>query len=183
MPIPFNIHGPQISSSDEAQKRRYRQHVGKSGKRWLVAIQPNEGDNVYVEGGPNSDGFGGRTLQFTLEDDSVVSLKGPWLSGPDGLFKDTGYDIRDKHLTRGVVSLDRVMNDFYKPYWYVGVLHYDSELVLGPMSRVRDIAKHWAHKLRRKVWYSVSSGGGSSASWADGPGPQFGPRPPSEMRP
>ena len=63
---------PMSCSSYEAEKRRYKKVIGKSGRVWLYAIQDNPADNIYVSGGENSDGFGGRTLSFTLEDGTNV---------------------------------------------------------------------------------------------------------------
>jgi hypothetical protein len=73
--------------------RKYKMLTGKSGKRWFIAIQPNEGDNVYCEGGPGSDGFGGREIAFTLDSGEVVKVIGPWHSNSGALLADTGYDL------------------------------------------------------------------------------------------
>ena len=57
--VRFNIHQGMTCGSEEAEKRCYKLLRGTSGRRWLVALQPNEADNVYVEGEVGSDGFGG----------------------------------------------------------------------------------------------------------------------------
>ena len=48
---------PMICASAEAESRRYRKYVGKSGRIYLVADQPDAGANVYVEGGPKGRGI------------------------------------------------------------------------------------------------------------------------------
>ena len=94
---------PMICGSAVAEQNVYWLHVGKNGHRWLVADRPDCGSYVYVEGGPDSDGFGGRTLRFELVTGEVLELKGPWHSNSEALFAATGVDVRDKHLTFGVV--------------------------------------------------------------------------------
>lgn len=64
--IEFTIHRTMVCGSYEAEKRIYKMLVGKLGKRWLIAIQENSADNVYIEGGKSSDGFAGRTLNFYI---------------------------------------------------------------------------------------------------------------------
>ena len=84
MPVRFNIYQSMISGQGDAQSHVYRLLHGKSGRRWLVAVQPNEADNIYVEGRAGSDGFGGATLKFELENGETVALTGPWKTGADG---------------------------------------------------------------------------------------------------
>jgi len=99
----------------EAEIRKYKKLIGKSGRIWLVAIQDNPADNIYVSAASAENqpgykgfrGFAGRTLTFELEDGDILELQGPWATNSDALFKDTGYDIRDKYLTFGVIGLSR----------------------------------------------------------------------------
>jgi hypothetical protein len=152
-----------ICGSHEAEVRKYKMYVGKSGRRWLVAIQPNEADNIYVEGGPNSDGFAGRTLDFTLENGEVVSLKGPWHTNSGSLFADTGVDIRDKNLTFVVIGLDRTYTD--KGYRTIikDVIYKDEKPTIGEYYRGTKLAMSLAKKLNKPVMcYSKSAEGSSS---------------------
>ena len=135
-----------LSGRDIAEAAVYRRIDGKSGQVWLIAKQPNEADGVYVHNpkAKNSDGFGGATLEFKLEDGSIYRAKGPWKTGPDGLFVDTGYDIREKHAT--VVVIGRARSYDYSRDKYYGqcvigdVLYEETEPVIGKFDRVKDIA-------------------------------------------
>ena len=98
---------PIICGSAEAESRKYYKYVGKSGKIWLVADQEDAAANIYAEGGPNSDGFGGRTLTFQLVNGSEIKLKGPWHTNAQALFEETGIDVRDRHYTFVVISRRR----------------------------------------------------------------------------
>ena len=46
----FTISTGMTCGSAEAENRTYKLIVGRTGRRWLVAIQPDEADNTYVEG-------------------------------------------------------------------------------------------------------------------------------------
>lgn len=165
--IKFSIHGPMKCGSSEAESQTYHKYTGKSGKIWLVANQPNAADNVYVEGGKDSDGFAGRTLSFKLVDGCTLKLTGPWHSNADALFTDTGVDVRDKYLTQGIVALDRQYedNDYHKPYIYSDVIHYDKSPVIGCFNRIETLAQEFANSTDKIVFYAfISSGGGSSGS-------------------
>tara|TARA_R110000787_G_scaffold19874_16_gene59191 strand:- start:137 stop:676 length:540 start_codon:yes stop_codon:yes gene_type:complete len=164
MPVQFNIHGPMILSSGDAAERTYKAYVGKSGKTWCVADQESAADNIYVDGGPNSRGMAGRTLTFKLSDGGEIQLQGPWKTGAGELYKDTGVDIRDAYFTRGVVSRHRINGKtFYAPDFYVGVLHYDDQPVLGAYNRVDRIAQRIADDLGEPVFMAVTSKGGGCA--------------------
>jgi hypothetical protein len=152
---------PMVCGSAEAESRRYHKYVGKSGKIWLVADQPDAAANVYVEGGPNSDGFGGRTLTFTLVDGTELKLKGPWHANSDSLFQDTGIDVRDKHYTFVVIIRGRESGKQYESIM-MDVLYKDDEPQLGSFHRGDLLAREWAQGLGAPVFlYSQSSGGSS----------------------
>lgn len=152
---------PMICGSAEAESRRYYKHVGKSGKIWLVADQEDAAANVYVEGGPNSDGFAGRTLTFPLVDGTEIKLKGPWHANADAMFADTGVDVRDKHRTFVVVSRDRKSGKNYESIM-VDVLYRDDEPQIGSFHRGDEIARQWAREIGAPVYcYSASAGGSS----------------------
>ncbi|MCK9273424.1 hypothetical protein M0P65_07855 [Candidatus Gracilibacteria bacterium] len=161
----FSIHQPMKSGFAEVETKTYKMLIGKSGKRWLISTNHNSADNIYVEGGPNSDGFGGATLHFTLESGEVISLKGPWHSNSDSLLDDTGYDATDQHLTQGIISLNTKHN--YENDWnkvlYIDVLHYDEQPVIGRFSRIKEMANEFAKKFKSNIYYAeISNGGGSS---------------------
>lgn len=152
---------PMVCGSAEAESRRYHKHVGKSGKVWLVADQEDVAANVYVEGGPNSDGFGGRTLTFPLVDGTEIKLKGPWHANSEALFADTGVDVRDRVFTFVVISRDRKSGENYESIM-VDVLYKDDAPQLGSFHRGDLLAREWAKEIDAPVFlYSQSSGGSS----------------------
>lgn len=174
----FSIYSPMISAQDDACGRTYHLHRAKprgvfpKGRIWLVANQENAADNVYAEGGPGSDGFGGATLRFKLVDGTVVSLKGPWKTGAGALFADTGHDVRDKYLTRGIVAFERAIGKFGGADTFTEIVHYDDGPVLGTFDRVRQIALQAANDAGREVYFSfVSHGGGHAGSCKPGEAP------------
>lgn len=75
---------------------------------YLVAVQDAAADHVYYHNpkDTNSDGFGGATLEFRLEDGSVYKAKGPWKINAEALLKDTGVDVTDKYSTFVVIGRD-----------------------------------------------------------------------------
>lgn len=152
---------PMRSGQGEAQSRRYHKHIGKGGRIWLVADQPNAAANLYVEGGPNSDGFGGATLTFPLVDGTEIKLKGPWRSNSQHLFVETGIDVRHKHYTFVVISRRRESGEHYESIM-ADVLYKDDEPQLGPHHRGDVLAREWAQKLGAPVFlYSASESGSS----------------------
>ena len=158
---------PMICSSHEAEKRKYKKVVGKYGHIYLYAIQPNPADNIYVSGGSNSDGFGGRTLSFILEDGTIEELRGPWHTNSDDLFNHTGVDLRAKHLTFVVISKERKCISSEKLGYntkMVNVLYQDKKPIVGEFGRGKKLAQVIADKLQQAVYcYSQSQGGSSNS--------------------
>lgn len=150
--------------SYEAEKRKYRKVIGKSGRIWLYAIQGNSADNIYVSGSKNSDGFGGRTLSFTLEDGSIEELKGPWHTNSDDLYNNIGIDLRNKHLTFVVISESRNRIQIERRYYtkMVNVLYKDIKSTIGRFDRGEKIAQKIANKSQQCIYCYTQSQGGSS---------------------
>lgn len=157
---------PMICGSYEAEIRKYKKIIGKSGNVWLYAIQDNPADNIYVSGDKNSDGFGGRTISFTLEDGTIEKLIGPWSTNADALYANTGVDLRDKYLTFVVIGRSRdtlLIKNIYKSLM-IDVLYIDDKPTIGEFERGEIIAKKLANKLKKTVFcYSQSSGGSVSS--------------------
>lgn len=152
---------PMLCGSAEAESRRYHKYVGKSDKIWLVADQEDAGSNVYVEGGPNSDGFGGRTLTFLLVDGTELKLKGPWHANSQALFEDTSVDVRNKYRTFVVISRRREYIEGLTVM--VDVLYRDEEAQIGSFHRGDLLARAWAKEIGAPVFcYSESRGGSSN---------------------
>jgi hypothetical protein len=159
-----------ICASADAQSRKYRKVTGKSGRNWYIAIDSPAG-NVYVS--PKSEentpgykgfkGFGGRTLQFELEDGTVDHIQGPWHSNSDSLFEDTGVDVRDQHVTFGVISRD-FKSDPDDPWGdgiMVDVLYIDEEPNKGSFDRIDKLAEEYAEREGKQIMYYRESKGGS----------------------
>ena len=160
-----------MSGSADAEKRVYKKLIGKSGRIWLVAIQDNPADNIYVsantiENNPGYKGFrgfAGRTLTFELEDGSILELQGPWATNSDALLKDTGYDVRDKYLTFGVIGLGRKYeNGCGGGVTITDVLYQDEGWTIGEFDRVDKIAQKLANEIGKTVMKFSKSQGGSS---------------------
>ena len=163
----FSIHQGMKSGQGEQASKRYKKIVGKNAD-WYVALQENEGDNIYFASRNlrYSDGFGGATLEFQLEDGTIEKVQGPWHSNSTALLIDTNYDTTHKHLTRGIIALDLlpVKGDFWKTQ-HEQVLHFDEEPVIGDFSRIEIMAQDFANKLRKPVYYAVVSPGGGHSGW------------------
>jgi hypothetical protein len=156
-----------ICGSANAEKRVYKKLVGKSGRIWLVAIQENAADNIYVSGGKHSQGFAGRTLTFKVDDGSDISLAGPWHSNSAALLADTGVDVRDKYLTFGVIGLGREYGQVQglHPITIKDVIHVDSQWMLGTYDRIDVLAQQHANKLGKAVAYFIKSKGGTTSGF------------------
>jgi hypothetical protein len=152
------------SAFAEAAKNTYHMVKGKHGQRWLYSSAENSADNIYVEGGEGSQGFGGSTLEFKLVSGEIVSLKGPWHSNPESLFCETGLDLRDKHATFGVIGQGRNYEYGLHSPIITGVLYKDQDWIIGSFKRVEYLAKEIAKELEMDVMYYSQSMGGSSCS-------------------
>jgi hypothetical protein len=166
-PIEFNTHQPMVCGSYEAERRKYKMYIGKSGKRWLIADQKNCGENIYIDGGKGSKGFGGRTLTFELIDGTKVDFIGPWATNADHLLADTGIDNRDKIYTKGIISLEKEYSEYDKPEIHRNILHVDDDYVLGYFHRLDDLAQNFANKLNKKVYVSYIHMEGGYGGWQD----------------
>ncbi len=164
--IAFSIYQPMICASGDAEGRVYKLLQGKSGKRWVVAVQENAADNVYQDGGPGSDGMAGRTLTFQLEDGSSVDFIGPWKTTAGALFADTGHDVRGTTLVQGILafSMERAKK-WEAPDIYRDVIHYDETAVVVAYGSHKDIAQAKANETGREVFFAyVSKGGGAAGA-------------------
>lgn len=172
---------PMRSGQGEAQSRKYRKYIGKSGRTWLVADQENAGANVYVSADPQElkpgyrgfQGFGGSALTFPLVDGGEIQLKEPWHSNTTALWKDTGIDVRDKHYTFVVVSRERKSGEHYEMIM-ADVLYKDDAPQLGTFDRGKDIARELLTTLSLDsvALYSESEGGSSCGfEYAEGKQP------------
>lgn len=163
---------PQICGSSMAESVKYFVHKGKSGKRYLVGDVPEAADYVYMEGGPNSNGFGGREITFPLVEGGELVLKGPWKISSSELFEATGVDVRGTMPASYVIAITRENRKSPVAPWIsnmvmVGVLFEDDRAysprerrALG-MEQPHTIARRFADELGHSVQihYETISGG------------------------
>lgn len=144
---------------------------GKSGRDWIVSLQTNAADRIYVTNNPENKvngrrdfaGYGGATLKFKLEDGSEFEAHGPWHANPDGLFEDTGLDLRSLSLTKILIakSIRYDSERGYRPV-FEDIIYSEDQSVLGEFNRGDVIAQQLSNLLGEKlVVHSVSQGGSS----------------------
>jgi hypothetical protein len=165
----FSIYGSMKSGVAEQASSKYKKIVGKNSD-WYIALGKPEGDYIYSAGrtGKYSDGFGGRIMEFELEDGTIDKVQGPWHSNSDSLLFDTGYDATDKHHTQGIIALNLKHPE---DNWHVTeheeeeILHWDEEPVEGLYHRIDILAQEFATKLNKRVYYAMITNGGGTSGW------------------
>lgn len=129
--------------------------VGQPRTYYVPVDSPEPGADVHVDlHDPRSQGYGGQTLEFPLEDGTVDKVKGPWHTNSDALFSDTGLDLRDQHLT--FVVLAREWNT--RTGELEDVLYQDPAPIVGSFDRYKAIAEQFRSEPTLYA-YSQSSGG------------------------
>jgi len=153
-------HGGMISGMGEVADRIWRCIPCKDNpkQRWFWPINdPEPGAHVHFDpNDPTSKGYGGSTLDFHMETRETISVKGPWHGNTDSMFRDTGIDLRDQHLTLVILSKE-IGGDFRNPEM-VDVIYHEDKPVLGRFDRYKDIIQ--AHPEAN--YYYMESHGGSS---------------------
>jgi hypothetical protein len=149
--------------SAEAESRVFDKHYSeKSRVTWLVAVQPNAGDNVYASNPDNrpGEGFGGRTLSLKCSDGSTFDLHGGWHGNAESLFRGTGVDVRNKHLTFVVLAKERdYTKDGSMRTILRDVVYRDEVPQIGDFQRWKSLVKQFPEA---RFYYSQSSGGSCS---------------------
>ena len=149
--------------SSEAESRKYAKHIDPRGCVWLVADQEAAAEGVYYHDPRDhkSQGFGGRTINFPLQDGTVYSAKGPWASNAGVLFEATGVDVRDHHLTFVVLAMNReYLQDGTGRMLFTGVIYRDPAPQLGRFSRDQELVAQFpeAHYVYQRTRGGSSSG-------------------------
>lgn len=162
-----------FSGQSEAASHRYHQRVGKSGRIWLWADNETPAENVYVANNPSnttshrqgSEGFGGSTLTFELVGGGTLDLHGPWHSGAEGLFTDTGVDLRNTYRTFTVLGMGRefIGSVYNRRTVITDVIYKDPTPIIGPYDRYKEIMAQFPQAR----FYHHSSKGGSSCGMTD----------------
>ena len=156
-----------VSGQYEQGIRTYKKVIGKENI-WYLSTQDNSADNLYctaINKTKRSNGFGGATLEFKLDDGTSDFVQGPWHSNSGSFLKDTGIDVTDKHFTFGVISMEK---EWLSPNSIMkDVIYQDDDWTLGSFDRIENLAKEMARKLNKKVYFYRQSTGGSTQSWAE----------------
>lgn len=159
----FKLNQPIICGQAEASSKVYRKVEGKRDT-WYIPLNdwPTEGIQIDTHN-PKSDGYGGATLSFTLEDGTIDKVKGPWHSNSDSLFEDTGIDIRNTHRSRVVLFLSRGRDlDTYND-----VVYFEESPVIGAFDRYEEVCAKFQEENPGVQFYylSITHGGSSSGCW------------------
>lgn len=151
----------------------------KDGCAWLMSVNfPNIADHLITQGGtlrifnqekkllfedirPYSDGFGGATLTFNLDDGCTCTIQGAWHSNPESFLRATGIDVRNKHLIKlSIVGLDRGVIDGRQHIIDVCFLAVEK---IDHFNYTTRIAQEYADRLARPVIYYQQTDGGSQS--------------------
>lgn len=143
----------------------YKRVAAKTGSEWLIPVNiPNAADYVHFVPTPedqkSSQGYGGSTLTFKLEDGGELRVRGPWHGNAGSLFSDTGVDVRDLHYTRCAIG-----RSASKGQWMTAdeLLYIDGAAVLGQFERGETLARQIANLRNEPVYLVVASSGGGFA--------------------
>lgn len=153
-----------FSAQADAASRRYRIYLGKNNYIWLVACEEACGDHIYCSGGPSSQGFGGATLEFTLENGcDSIKLKGPWHANADSMFADTGVDFRNRNLTYGAIGKRWGKHKDWTVSVIEDLVYFDAKPIVGSYDRIRKLAEEMSNQLGIVLYYSFQSQSGGSS--------------------
>ena len=138
----------------------------KDGTYWFWPAEHKEPASMVhcgdtIKAGKRSEGYGGRLMQFPTKD-GIIEIQGPWHANSESLFEQTGFDIRDRHLTFGLVCMIRDHDDNGDTI-FRDILYIDPEEgKLGRYERINEMAQREANDLDTCVYYYNKSSGGSS---------------------
>lgn len=156
-----------FSGQGEAVSHRYHKYVGKSGNTWLVADHEAAAENIYVTNNPansGGEGFGGAHLPLPCTDGTTFVLKGGWHSGANGLFADTGIDVRNQYRTFVVLGMDRKhIGSGYGRTVICDVVYKDEQPTLGRYDRYKKLVA----RFPQAKFYYMSSKEGSFSGMTD----------------
>lgn len=148
--------------ASEVQSRVFDKYYSeKSRVTWLVAVQSNAGDNIYASNPDNrkGEGFGGRVIPLKCSDGTTFDLNGGWHGNSDALFRATGVDVRDKHLTFVVLAKERSFTEDRSMRTILRDVVYKDEVpTVGKFQRWKTLVKQFPEAA---FYYSQSNGGSS----------------------
>jgi hypothetical protein len=141
----------------------YRKVMGKSGKAWFYKPGKFAATAIYVDGGKGSQGFGGQTLQFKLEDGTTFDSAGPWMTTAENMLADTGVDLRDQQATRVIISrkVHYPKNIYAFMPDMIDVVYYEEQFVEGRFERAKEKVREIVKETGESLHYFIESFGGA----------------------
>ena len=93
-----------ICSQSEVASTVYLRVTGKH--TWYVPLHDHAAEGIHrCTCGLNGDGYNGKLMLFRLTSGEVDVVRGPWRErNADGLYADTGVDLRGTYWTRITIS-------------------------------------------------------------------------------
>lgn len=129
----------------------YKRYEDRHGRHWFVPTDTRfPADDVWMWNPNNQNGLNGTIRQFVLGPGSSVTVKGPWLSNAEHLYKETGVDVRD----RSAVKM-KVFRKLTKQ-----LLYQDHDWVVGSIDSCRDNAQHISNHNSTDVIAEIETAGG-----------------------
>ena len=151
-----------ISGQGVVAEHVYEKIEGGRGV-WLVASDVEDrGSYCYFHDPKDtkSDGFGGATLTFKLNDGGQYIAKGPWHGNAEACYNDTGHDFRNMYRTFVVLSMDRKCEKPDCLTRFVDVIYKDPDGgLLGSFDRYKELSRQYPEAM---YYYSESQGGSSN---------------------
>ena len=135
---------------------------------WLYAPNlPQPAERIFYCTPGDRAGFGGSKLTFTLEDGSTFEWAGPWASNTGALFSRTGVDLRNWHITWGVIAktaesglMEAPDGHTYTMDKFIDIVHIDKEPVKGNYDRIQQLAYKMAlESNERLIFWQYAKGG------------------------
>jgi hypothetical protein len=149
-------------AQDEAPYKMVR---SKSGRAYFYRDVKFGAGNIYADGGPGSEGMGGRTCRFELEDGTHYDSIGPWMTNSNDLFAQTGVDLRNRHASRLILArkIEYPKGQYCDRPDMLDVVHYEEEFVEGTFDRANILAQDIADKMGEKLFYFIETSGGAQS--------------------
>lgn len=128
---------------------------------------PNPADWVYSVSDVriSKSGFGGRVIDFNMEDGSVYTSQSTWNCAASYLPESEYNKIKETHSMYCIISHVPIKCDYYGALVTIeqesDIIFMDEEWVLGESDRGDKLAEYYAHKLGKDVYYRFTTVGGA----------------------
>lgn len=142
---------PLIPIEERTKEDLVFQKVNGRDGCWYIGKTQNSGDWIFFSSDPFQYGETKPSPIKITTEGGVEEVSSLWRSSSEELFLDTGMDLRDKHLTFGVVSEIREIGDL--DIKMEEILHADESPVLGTIDRIDSIAQDLANGSGKTLFY------------------------------